>query len=98
MVEGGYTPIVPADELGEMGYGIVLYANALSRLASAAVRRGLDVLITHGTTDPIVDDMLSWEDLQAIAGLQDWQSFEANVVDRAASATVRQLRGEDYAR
>jgi 2-methylisocitrate lyase-like PEP mutase family enzyme len=83
MVEGGVTPIIPATELAEMGYRIVLYANALQRLACAAVLRGLSVLQEHGTTSPIVDEMLGWRERQTIVGLPGWQAFEENVLRRA---------------
>lgn len=88
MVEGGSTPIVRADELAAMGYRVVLFANALSRLASAAVIRGLETLKAHGTTTPIVDQMLGWERRQAIVGLSAWQAFEADVVNRAAEISA----------
>jgi 2-methylisocitrate lyase-like PEP mutase family enzyme len=83
MVEGGVTPIIPATELAEMGYRIVLYANALQRLACAAAIRGLAVLQQHGTTTPIVDEMLGWRERQTIVGLPAWQAFEENVLRRA---------------
>jgi methylisocitrate lyase len=83
MVEGGATPIVPSDELAAMGYRIVLYANALSRLASAAVVRGLATLREYGTTTPIADEMLSWESRQRVVGLPAWQAYEEDVIMRA---------------
>lgn len=96
MVEGGVTPIVPADELAAMGYRVVLFANALSRLACAAAIRGLQTLRAHGTTTPIVDDMLGWEQRQAIVGLPAWQAFEAGVVERANEiSTAAQPERED---
>lgn len=91
MVEGGVTPIVPADELAAMGYRIVLFANALSRLASAAVIRGLETLEEHGTTTPIVAEMLGWERRQAIVGLPAWQAFEADVANKASEVSAARL-------
>jgi 2-methylisocitrate lyase-like PEP mutase family enzyme len=83
MVEGGTTPIVSADALADMGYRVVLYANALSRLAAAAVVRGLEALMQHGTTSSIVAEMLAWERRQQIVGLPAWQAFEADIAQRA---------------
>ena len=44
MVIGGKTPIFNANELGELGYGIVLYANAALQGALAGMQRTLTVL------------------------------------------------------
>lgn len=44
MVIGGKTPIFSANELGELGYGIVLYANAALQGALAGMQRALRVL------------------------------------------------------
>jgi 2-methylisocitrate lyase-like PEP mutase family enzyme len=44
MVIGGKTPIFSADELGQLGYGIVLYANAALQGALAGMQRALRVL------------------------------------------------------
>jgi len=44
MVIGGKTPIVDADELAGLGYGIVLYANAALQGALAGMQRALTVL------------------------------------------------------
>lgn len=44
MVIGGKTPIFNANELGELGYGIVLYANAALQGALAGMQKALTVL------------------------------------------------------
>lgn len=44
MVIGGRTPIVDADELAALGYGIVLYANAALQGALVGMQRALRVL------------------------------------------------------
>jgi 2-methylisocitrate lyase-like PEP mutase family enzyme len=44
MVIGGKTPIFQADELGELGYGVVLYANAALQGALAGMQRALRTL------------------------------------------------------
>ncbi len=44
MVIGGKTPIFSADELGGLGYGIVLYANAALQGALAGMQKALTVL------------------------------------------------------
>ncbi|WP_027994234.1 isocitrate lyase/PEP mutase family protein [Simplicispira psychrophila] len=44
MVIGGKTPIFGTEELGEMGYGLVLYANAALQGAVAGMQQALGVL------------------------------------------------------
>ncbi|MDO9622060.1 MAG: isocitrate lyase/phosphoenolpyruvate mutase family protein, partial [Moraxellaceae bacterium] len=44
MVIGGKTPIFNAEELGDLGYGIVLYANAGLQGALAGMQKVLTVL------------------------------------------------------
>ncbi|MEO8122045.1 MAG: isocitrate lyase/PEP mutase family protein [Rhodoferax sp.] len=44
MVIGGRTPIFGAEELGQLGYGIVLYANAALQGAVAGMQKALTVL------------------------------------------------------
>jgi 2-methylisocitrate lyase-like PEP mutase family enzyme len=44
MVIGGKTPIFSADDLGRLGYGIVLYANAALQGALAGMQQALTVL------------------------------------------------------
>jgi 2-methylisocitrate lyase-like PEP mutase family enzyme len=44
MVIGGKTPIFNADELGELGYGFVLYANAALQGAVAGMQKCLTLL------------------------------------------------------
>jgi 2-methylisocitrate lyase-like PEP mutase family enzyme len=44
MVIGGKTPIFNADELADLGYGIVLYANAPLQGALAGMQLALTVL------------------------------------------------------
>ena len=76
MVEGGKTPLLPAKELGAMGYSLVLYANAPMRLAAHAVQQGLRVLRETGTTHSILDRMLSWPERQRLVRLSAHDEYE----------------------
>jgi 2-methylisocitrate lyase-like PEP mutase family enzyme len=48
MVVGGKTPMVSADELGRMGFGMVLYANAALQGAVMGMQKALSSLRVHG--------------------------------------------------
>lgn len=82
MVEGGKTPLVPAARLGAMGYGMILYANAPLRLAAFAVQQGLSVLKETGTTEGVLDRMLSWPERQRLVQLDKHDRYERRLVSR----------------
>jgi 2-methylisocitrate lyase-like PEP mutase family enzyme len=86
MVEGGKTPLLPAAELGAMGYGLVLYANAPLRLAAHAVQAGLRVLRETGTTATILDRMLSWPERQRLVRLAEHDEYEKSLKQRIDGA------------
>ena len=76
MVEGGRTPLLPASELGAMGYRIVLFANTALRVAARAAGDALAQLRSTGDAGPLQDRMLSWEERQAIVGLPELEALE----------------------
>jgi 2-methylisocitrate lyase-like PEP mutase family enzyme len=84
MVEGGRTPLRSLADLEQMGYAAVLYANTAMRAAGAAMRAAFQALRSDGDTAAMTDQILTWEDRQAIAGLPRWLSREKAVLDRAA--------------
>lgn len=77
MVEGGSTPIVPLDELGQLGYSIVLYANAALRSAQYAVSRAYAELRVSGISTNLLDTMATWEERQAAVGKPEYDELEA---------------------
>ncbi len=77
MVEGGSTPIVPLDELGQLGYSVVLYANAALRSAQYAVSRAYAELRVSGISTNLLDTMATWEERQAAVGKPEYDELEA---------------------
>lgn len=82
MVENGKTPLVPADELGRMGFSLIIYANAALRLSAQAVRQGMQVLRDAGTTASVMDKMISFDERQRIVGLAAADAYEHDLVER----------------
>ena len=82
MVEGGQTPLVPAAELESIGYKVVIFANALLRVAAKAIQDALTTLRESGTTEPLLSDMLSWQTRQALVELDKFQSLERRYAPR----------------
>jgi 2-methylisocitrate lyase-like PEP mutase family enzyme len=76
MVIGGRTPIIATDELGALGYGIVLYANAALQGALAGMHKVLTVLRDSGRVDE--DPMLvtPFAERQRLVGKAEWDALE----------------------
>ena len=68
IVEGGATPQLPAGQLSALGFSVVLYANAALRGAV----RGMQVVLRHlretGSTLGALEQMVRWEERQALVG------------------------------
>jgi methylisocitrate lyase len=69
MVEGGKTPLLSAAELEALGYRVVIFANAAQRVAAKAVQDAMRVLRHEGTTQPLLDRMLTWDERQRLVDL-----------------------------
>jgi 2-methylisocitrate lyase-like PEP mutase family enzyme len=76
MVEGGRTPLVPAARLREIGYRIVIYPNALTRLIGRMGLRLLKELQEKGTTTSMQDAMMSHGELWALFEYDKWIATE----------------------
>jgi len=76
MVEGGKTPLVRAEELERMGYGMVLWANLALRVAAKALQDAMSVLKREGTSESIIDRMITWDERQRIVGLPEFQKLD----------------------
>jgi 2-methylisocitrate lyase-like PEP mutase family enzyme len=66
MVEGGRTPILPLAELTELGFSVVLYANAVMRGGLLGMRRVAEHLLDKGDTLDVQDQMVTWSERQAL--------------------------------
>jgi len=89
MVEGGKTPLLSADELGALGYRLVLYANTTLRMSMSAVARGFDALLRDRGTASLLGDMATWEERQGAVDLDRWLATDADVQGRAEDVTKR---------
>ncbi len=71
MVEGGKTPLKPADELGKLGFDLVIYPGAMVRVISFAAQAYLRELSEQGTTAGMLDRMNQFNQIMDIVGLQE---------------------------
>lgn len=76
MVEGGRTPLLSAEELADLGFSLVLFANAALRVAQRAMTKLLEELITSGTTHALLDQMATWDERQEGVGKPFYDELE----------------------
>ena len=76
MVIGGKTPIFGADELGTLGYGLVLYANAALQGAVAGMQKVLGVLKETRRVDEDPALVVPFLERQRLVGKSDWDALE----------------------
>ena len=71
MVEGGKTPILPADELEALGFALVIFPGAVVRLLAKAAQDFYTSLKTHSSTDPFRARMFDFDALNDLIGTPD---------------------------
>jgi len=76
MVEGGKTPILPAGRLEEMGFKLILYANAALRAAVRGAQHVLTALARDGSTEKVLQEMVTWEERQRLVRLPQYVELE----------------------
>lgn len=76
LVEGGKTPFVSIEELGEKGYVMALYANAALRAAQRAVTSVMSTLRETGSTTSVLESLATWEERQEMVGKTAFDELE----------------------
>ncbi|GJL80415.1 MAG: carboxyvinyl-carboxyphosphonate phosphorylmutase [marine bacterium B5-7] len=77
MIDGGKTPIMPIDELAEIGFAVATYSLAATYVVARALKDYMAHLATHGTTQGYEEHMLTFDDFNEIVGLGDLRQREA---------------------
>ncbi|NBU43250.1 MAG: carboxyvinyl-carboxyphosphonate phosphorylmutase [Betaproteobacteria bacterium] len=80
MVIGGKTPITNAHELSQLGYGLVLYANAALQGALTGMQRVLQQLKTTQRVDEDPALVTSFAERQRLVGKPTWDELEQRYV------------------
>jgi 2-methylisocitrate lyase-like PEP mutase family enzyme len=68
MVEGGKTPIQSADDLSARGFKIVIFPGGTARAVAHTLQRYYANLREHGSTAPMREQMLDFDQLNALIG------------------------------
>lgn len=76
MVIGGRTPIFNATELADLGYGIVLYANAALQGAVAGMQKALTVLRDEKEVRESSGLVTPFAERQRLVGKSEWDALE----------------------
>lgn len=76
MVEGGKTPILSNQELEDIGFKMVIYANAPLKAAVKGAKELLQYLHGHGTTAGCEHLMISMKERNEITGLPAMEEME----------------------
>ncbi|AHG65196.1 isocitrate lyase/PEP mutase family protein [Advenella mimigardefordensis] len=76
MVIGGRTPIFNADQLAELGFGIVLYANAALQGAVAGMQKTLTVLRDEKEVQESSGLVASFSERQRLVSKPEWDELE----------------------
>jgi 2-methylisocitrate lyase-like PEP mutase family enzyme len=71
MLTGGVTPILPVEELGRLGYKIVVCPIETLLVTGAAVQRLIRALLTHGRADQPGCEMLTFAQVKELLGLDE---------------------------
>lgn len=70
LIEGGVTPIVPLEDLAEMGFFSVGFVLSGIYSAAKALEKTYATIKEHGSTSDIADDMMSFDGFNEIVGLK----------------------------
>jgi 2-methylisocitrate lyase-like PEP mutase family enzyme len=69
MLTGGVTPILTVEELGQLGYKIVVCPIETLLVAAKAVQRLIGALLSHGRCDLPDSDMMTFAEVKEVLGL-----------------------------
>ncbi len=68
MVEGGKTPILPATELEQIGFALVIFPGGIVRALGYMAAEYYGSLASNGTTEPYRNRMLGFDEINRVVG------------------------------
>jgi 2-methylisocitrate lyase-like PEP mutase family enzyme len=76
MVFGGKTPILPREELGKMGYGAIIYANAALQASITAMQNVLGHIKKTGSTAGVEAAIAPFKERQRVVNFDRYKDLE----------------------
>ena len=89
MVVGGKTPVVSADELSKMGFGMVLYANAALQGALLGMQKALSSLKVRGLLTEEDGTVVTFKERQRLVQKSRFDDLEARYSSVVSTHKVR---------
>jgi 2-methylisocitrate lyase-like PEP mutase family enzyme len=77
MASSGKTPFLPAEEIEQLGFRVVIYPNLIMRAQIHAAQTVLRALKSTGDMKPVLDKLSGWEERYELLRLPEIQAFEA---------------------
>lgn len=77
MLTGGVTPILTVEELGQMGYKIVVCPIESLLVTAMSIRGLIAALLQQGRVDQI-EGMISFAEIKRLLGLEEWLSLRGS--------------------
>jgi 2-methylisocitrate lyase-like PEP mutase family enzyme len=74
--EGGKTPFVSADELGNLGFKLAIYPSQTHRSAIWAVRETLAAMRGSGSSAAVLGQMVSFADREVAVRTALWNALD----------------------
>ena len=71
MVEGGFTPILPAEELGNMGFRLIIFPGGIARAMAVTAQDYYRNLLRTGSNTEFADKMLDFHGLNNLIGTNE---------------------------
>ncbi len=71
MVEGGDTPLATTEELGELGFKIVIFPGGIVRALARTAQAYYRSLFTNGSNEPFREHMFDFSALNGLIGTAD---------------------------
>jgi len=81
MLSFGKTPLLPAEELEQMGYKIVVAPIESLLVTAKAIRELAEVFRKTGETGPVEDKMVSFDEIKGVLGVEKYLGLEESLDD-----------------
>ena len=82
MLTGGVTPILPVDDLGRLGYKIVVCPIESLLVTATAVQRLISALLTRGRVDLPPEEMMTFAQVKDLLGLEEVLGLRERLEER----------------
>lgn len=87
MVEFGKTPLLSREELTDLGFSLILFPGSVTRTVTRSIQRLLEELRSTGTTEALLDEMATFDEVNELVGLVDADEWERAISNHSADGS-----------